>query len=269
MIIFKSINKLAKEVNFKANIGFVPTMGCLHAGHVSLIKIAKKRSKKVIVSIFVNPSQFNEKKDFQKYPRNLKNDISILRKLKVDFVLLPTIKNIFNGNKIKKLKILPKDKVLCAKFRPGHFEGVLTVINKFLKKIKSKYIFLGEKDFQQIYLIKRFIKYRFKTKVFACKTIRDQNYLPFSSRNNLLNKYDIKKASIVSKTLKNYYSLIKNSFKNKNKIVKIKNYLKQQNIYVEYLELRNKKNLSNNIDKRNFKIFVAFYIKKVRLIDNF
>ncbi len=269
MIIFKSINKLVKEVNFKANIGFVPTMGCLHDGHLSLIKIAKKRSRKVIVSIFVNPSQFNKKKDFQKYPRNLKKDISILRKLKVDFVLIPTTRNIFNDNKIKKLKILSKDKVLCAKFRPGHFEGVLTVINEFLKKIKSKHIFLGEKDFQQIYLIKRFIKSRFRTKVFACKTIRDQNYLPFSSRNNLLNKYDIKKASIVSKTLKKNYSLIKNSLRNKNKILEIKNYFKQQNIDIEYLELRNKNNLSNNINVRNFKIFVAFYIKKVRLIDNF
>ncbi len=269
MIIFKSINKLAKEVNFKANIGFVPTMGCLHEGHVSLIKIAKKRCKKVIVSIFVNPSQFNKKKDYQKYPRNLKKDISILKSLKVDFILTPTIKNVFNEKKIKKLKILAKDKVLCAKFRPGHFEGVLAVINQFLKKIKCKYIFLGEKDYQQIYLIKKFIKSRFKTKVFTCKTIRDHNYLPFSSRNNLLNKYDIKKASIVSQTLKNYFWLIKNNLKNKKKILKIKNYFKQQNIHVEYLELRNKKNLSRNIDKKNFKIFVAFYINRIRLIDNF
>lgn len=145
----------------------------------------------------------------------------------------------------------------------------MAVINEFLKKIKSKHIFLGEKDFQQIYLIKRFIKSKFKTKVFICKTIRDRNYLPLSSRNNLLNKYDIKKASIVSKTLKKYYSLIKNNLKNKNKILEIKKYFKQQNINIEYLELRSKNNLSNNINVRNFKIFVAFYIKKVRLIDNF
>ena len=269
MIIFKSINKLAKEVNFKANVGFVPTMGSLHKGHKSLIKIAKKKCKKVIVSIFVNPSQFNKIHDYKKYPRNLSRDISVLKKLKVDFVLIPSIKDIFKNTKNMKVNIKPKDKVLCAKFRPGHFEGVLAVINEFLKSIKSKYIFLGEKDFQQLYLIKKFINQKFKTKVFNCKTIRDKNTLPFSSRNNLLNISDIKKASIVSRALKKLYLLIKINLKNKIKILDIKDYLVKQNIKVEYLELRNKINFTKNINKKNFKIFVAFYIKNVRLIDNF
>ncbi len=269
MIIFKSINKLTKEVNFKANVGFVPTMGCLHKGHESIIKIAKKKSKKVIVSIFVNPSQFNKKSDFRSYPRMISKDLLILKKLKVDYVLIPKVKEVFKIKKNMKMKLKLKNKVLCAKFRPGHFEGVLAVINQFLEKIKCKYIFLGEKDYQQIYLIKNFIKKKFNTKVFICKTIRDKNTLPFSSRNNLLDKNDIRNASIVSKTLKNFYFLIKKNFKYKDKITNIKNNLIKQNIYVEYLEIRNKINLSKKINKKNFKIFIAFYIKNIRLIDNF
>ena len=165
MIIFKSINKLNKEVNFKANIGFVPTMGSLHKGHISLVKNCQKKCDKTLVSIFINPSQFNRKIDYKKYPRTLNNDIKILRKLKVDYLLLPNIKEIYTRNTPRKININKKYKVLCGKYRPGHFEGVLAVINKFLKSLKVKKIFLGEKDFQQYFLIKNFIKKRFKTKI--------------------------------------------------------------------------------------------------------
>ena len=146
MIIFKSINKLNKEVNFKANIGFVPTMGSLHNGHIYLIKSCKKYCKKTLVSIFINPSQFNKKSDLQNYPRNLKKDIKVLKKIKVDYLLIPRIKEIYKKNKDKKIKLNKNDKLMCAFYRPGHFEGVLAVIKQFLKKIKPRYIFLGEKD---------------------------------------------------------------------------------------------------------------------------
>ena len=135
MKIFKSFNVLNKEINFNENIGFVPTMGSLHKGHLSLIKIAKMKSKKVLVSIFVNPAQFNDKKDFIKYPRNLKKDIHILRKLKINYLFLPNNKEIYKKGVKKKLMILKKDKILCAKHRKGHFEGVLAVINKLLRII--------------------------------------------------------------------------------------------------------------------------------------
>ena len=158
MIIFKSINKLNKEVNFKANIGFVPTMGALHKGHISLINSSKKKCKKTLVSIFINPSQFNKKSDLQNYPRNLKKDIKILKKHKVDYLLIPRTKEIYEKNREKKIKLSKKDKIMCAKYRPGHFEGVLAVINQFLKKIKPKKIFLGDKDYQQLFLIKKLIK---------------------------------------------------------------------------------------------------------------
>ena len=155
MIIFKSINRLNKEVNFKANIGFVPTMGALHKGHFSLIKSSKKKCKKTLVSIFVNPSQFNKKNDYKNYPRNLKRDIKILKILKVDYLLIPKINEIYKNKKTMKIKLNKKDKILCVKYRPGHFEGVLAIINQFLINIKAKFMFLGEKDYQQIHLLKK------------------------------------------------------------------------------------------------------------------
>ena len=225
MIIFKSINKLNKQVNFKAGIGFVPTMGSLHKGHISLVKNCQKTCEKTLVSIFINPSQFNRKTDYKNYPRSLDRDIKILKKLKVDYVLVPNIKEIYSKNTPRKISINKKYKVLCGKYRPGHFEGVLAVINKFLKDLKVKKIFLGEKDFQQYFLIKNFIKKRFKTKVVLCKTIRMSSSLPYSSRNKLL---DNKSIIIAQK----FTRKIINVFKNIKKILKKLIYFKALKITV-------------------------------------
>ena len=270
MIIFKSINKLNKKVNFKANIGFVPTMGSLHNGHISLIKSSKKNCKTTLVSIFINPSQFNKKSDLRKYPRNFKNDIKILKKLKVDYLLIPGSKEIYRKNKDKKIKLSQKDKIMCALYRPGHFEGVLAVINQFLKKIKPSSIFLGEKDYQQLFLIKKFIKKKFRINVYSCKTVRDKNRIALSSRNSLLSNNDLKKSSYIAGLLLNLQNKLKNNIYLKYEIENItKNINKLKNIKVEYLEIRNKKNLSKYYSKNNFKIFLAYYNKKVRLIDNY
>ena len=266
MIIFKSINKLNKEVNFKASIGFVPTMGSLHKGHISLVKNCQKICDKTLVSIFINPSQFNRKTDYKNYPRTLDKDIKILRKLKVDYVLVPNIKEIYTRDTPRKINSNKKYKVLCGKYRPGHFEGVLAVINKFLKSFKIKKIFLGEKDFQQYFLIKNFIKKRFKTKVVLCKTIRMNSSLPYSSRNKLLDNKSIKQAQNFTKKIINMSKNIKRDTKN---IYLLQNINNNSNIKIEYLELRNKNDLSTSFTKKNLKIFVCFYIKKVRLIDNF
>ena len=269
MIIFKSINKLSKHVNFKANIGFVPTMGALHEGHISLIKASKKKCKKTIVSIFVNPSQFNRKTDFQKYPRKLKKDMLILKKLKIDYLLIPNSKEIFSRGTVRKIRIKKKAHILCAKYRPGHFEGVLGVINQFLINIRARYLFLGEKDYQQAILINNYLKKNFKTKVSICKTIRNKNRLAFSSRNFLLSSSELEKASIVPNILEKFKKKIKYNLKYLNELNKIKKLIIKKGINIEYLELRNKYNLSNNYNKKNLKIFVAFFINKVRLIDNF
>ncbi len=266
MIIFKSINKLNKEVNFKAGIGFVPTMGSLHKGHISLVKNCQKTCDKTLVSIFINPSQFNRKTDYKNYPRTLDRDIKILKKLKVDYVLVPNIKEIYSRNTPRKISIDKKYKVLCGKYRPGHFEGVLAVINKFLKDLKVKKMFLGEKDFQQYFLIKNFVKKRFKTKVVLCKTIRMNSSLPYSSRNKLL---DNKSIRIAQKFTKKIIDVFKNIKKDTKKTYLLQSIKSNSNIKIEYLELRNKDNLSPIFNKKNLKLFVCFYIKKVRLIDNF
>jgi len=270
MIIFKSLNKLNKEVNFKANIGFVPTMGSLHKGHISLIKSSKKICKKTLVSIFINPSQFNKKKDLDNYPKDLKKDIRLLKKLKVDYLLTPNVGEIYKSKKNSKIKINEKDKIMCALYRPGHFEGVLAVINQFLQRFRPKYIFFGEKDYQQLLLIKRFIKNKFKTKILSCPTIRDKNNVVLSSRNILLNTNDIKKSSFIANLLLKFKNKLKKkiSFKKQiNNIILEINSIK--NIKIEYLEIRNKNNLSKNYNKNNFRIFLSYYNKKIRLIDNY
>ena len=270
MIIFKSLNRLNKEVNFKANIGFVPTMGSLHKGHISLIKSSKKICKKTLVSIFINPSQFNKVNDLKNYPRNLKKDIMILKKLKVDYLLTPNVSDIYRSKKNTKIKLNKNDKIMCALYRPGHFEGVLAVINQFLQRFKPKCIFFGEKDYQQLFLIKKFIKNKFKTKIFSCSTIRDKNKLALSSRNILLNDQDIKKSSFIANLLLKFKKKIKKNIslkKNLNNIIYKINSIK--NIKIEYLEIRNKNNLSKNYNKNNFRIFLAYYNKKIRLIDNY
>ena len=269
MIIIKSINKLNKEVNFKANIGFVPTMGALHKGHLSLIESSKKKCQKTIVSIFVNPSQFNNKKDYKKYPRNISKDLNILKKLNIEYVFLPKKKDILKNKYSMKIKLKKKDKILCAKYRKGHFEGVLNVMNRLLNIIRAKKIFMGEKDYQQIYIIKKFIKKKFNTKIISGKTIRISGLLACSSRNFLLTYRNLKTGSLVAKIIKKYYYLLKRNFKNLNQLKEINNEISNLGVKIEYLEVRNKYNLSKKINKSNFKIFISYYINNIRLIDNF
>ena len=254
----------------KSNIGFVPTMGSLHDGHISLIKKSLKLSNKTIVSIFVNPKQFNNKKDYKRYPRNIKKDLRILKRLKVDFVYLPEIEDVYKfANKVK-IKLKKQDKILCAKYRKGHFEGVINVMTRLTQIINPSKIFMGEKDFQQFILVKRYIENNFKSKIFLCKTIRDKNKLALSSRNLLLKKNDHFNAGKIARTL---ISFKKKFFKKKitNKLIftKKKEIEKLYGVNIEYLELRNKKNLKLSNKINNSKIFLAYYIKNVRLIDNF
>ena len=244
MKIFKCKHKLQKEILNIKNVSFVPTMGGLHKGHVSLIKKSKTFKGKSVVSIFINPKQFNEKKDFLKYPRNLKKDLKVLKRLNVDFVYIPTLKDIFSFHPKNKIFLDRSSKKLCGKLRKGHFEGVLNVVNRFLEIIKPKYIFLGIKDFQQCYLINRHIlKKRINTKVIHCKTIRERNGVACSTRNNHLNKNQLKIASNVFRYLKKIKKLTQKKISNF-KIDKIKNNLINLGIKkIDYIELNNLKSL--------------------------
>jgi pantoate--beta-alanine ligase len=272
MKLIRDITDLNKAIKSNRKIGFVPTMGGLHKGHESLINKCKKRSSKTLVSIFVNPRQFNDIKDYKNYPRKLDNDLKILKKLKVDFVFIPTIKQIYNNNnKFLEFKLSKSHKILCAKYRNYHFEGVLNVINRFIILISPKYIFLGEKDFQQFYLIKKFFEKKYATKIILCKTIRNKKKVALSSRNLLLNVNDLKKAGFIAQKLIKLKSQINKDKKKANYLIKKikKNLINEYNIKIQYLEVRNLTSLKSNIINKKYKVFIAYYINKVRLIDNF
>ena len=252
-----------------SNLGFVPTMGSLHSGHISLIKRSVNVSNKTIVSIFVNPTQFNNKNDFKRYPKNIKKDLKILKKLNVNFVYLPKVKEIYFSTRFTKIKIPKKDQILCAKFRKGHFEGVIDVMDRLTKIINPQKIFMGEKDFQQIYLVKKFLSKRYSSKIIKCKTIRDKNKLALSSRNLLLDKIKLLKAGKLIQKIFN----IKKILKKKDNINKFLNLKKKElsklyNVKIEYLELRNIYTLKKSKKIKNSKIFIAYYVDKIRLIDN-
>ena len=270
MKLIKLKTDLIKAIEFDKRLGFVPTMGSLHNGHKVLIKKSKKNCKKTLVSIFINPTQFNNKKDYKTYPKNLKKDLNCLKKLKVDYVYLPTIKQIY-WKKNDEIKLDKSQNILCAKFRKGHFEGVLDVLDRFVELISPQKIFMGEKDFQQFFLVKNYIENKYDTKVYVCKTIRDKNKLALSSRNSLLNKKSfIESGKNTKKLLKLKDEIDRNRNNYKKLILNLKNELtKNFDIKIEYLECRNMQNLSANILNKSFKLFVAYYINNVRLIDNF
>ena len=252
------------------NLGFVPTMGSIHKGHLSLIKKSKKITNKTIVSIFVNPRQFNNKKDYKNYPKNIKKDIKILKKIKVDYLYIPKIKSVFGKNKKQKIHISRNNKILCAKFRKGHFEGVLQVMDRLTYLIKPNKIFMGEKDYQQLLLVKNFIEKKYNSKIVSCKTIREKNNLALSSRNSLLNNQNFIVGNKIATNLIKFKRSLKNK-KNLRNLIINKKYELEKNfkIKVNYLELRKKKDLKNSKNLSNSKLFIAYYIGNIRLIDNF
>jgi len=253
------------------DIGFVPTMGGIHDGHISLIKKSIKYSKKTIVSIFINPKQFNNKNDFKSYPSNIKKDLKILKKIKkIDYVYIPKFKDIYKNNNRPEIKVNKSDKILCAKFRKGHFEGVLDVMDKLTNLIKPKKIFMGKKDYQQLYLVKNFIENKYKSNVIGCKTIRNKNKLALSSRNFLFNKNELIEVQEISKKFLNLKKEVK-KHKNINKFLtqSKKKYEKKFKIKIEYLENRCVKNLKISNKYLGSNIFLSYYFKGVRLIDNF
>ena len=264
----KSLSSSLRHFN---DIGFVPTMGSIHRGHLSLIKQSKKNCKKTVVSIFVNPKQFNNKSDFINYPSNIKRDLKILKKSKaVDFVYIPKIHEVFKDQIPIKINLKKKDKILCAKYRKGHFEGVLNVMYRLTKLVKPTKIFMGKKDYQQLYLVKNFIENNFKVITIGCNTVRDKNKVALSSRNNLLSKKDLLIASKLTKKLIIFKKKLK--FKKNIKKILLQKHKQLENILkikIEYLELRNLYNLQSSNTLEKSKLFVAYYVGNVRLIDNF
>ncbi len=271
MKIIRQKKDLKQIINAK-EISFVPTMGSLHKGHEFLIKKARKKKKKILVSIFVNPKQFNSRKDYLTYPRNLKKDIRTLKRLKVDYAYCPNFNDIFSFKTKNKIYLHPFSQQLCGRFRPGHFEGVLKVVNRFLEILNPKYVFLGQKDFQQLILIKKHIsKSKISTLIIPCQTVRLNNSLPYSSRNNNLNYKKISLASKIIRTIQKEKKMIKKNKIKKINLTRLKEHILELGVTkLDYIECINLKNLKKAKKyNENFNIFSAFYIDNVRLIDNF
>ena len=269
MKLFTNKKQLQKEIRKFNNINFVPTMGALHRGHESIIRKSVKGSGKTLVSIFVNPKQFNNKRDLNTYPRNNKKDIKILKKLKVHYLYKPSYDDIYKFKTKKKIYLDRFSKELCGQYRKGHFKGVINVVNRFLEIIRPKTIILGNKDFQQLYLIKKHIKKnKIKTKILPGKTIRDKYFIAYSSRLNKLNYAEKIKLIRVIKFLKSYKKnlLLKKRKFNFNEIKK--KIISMGVNKVDYIKILDLKTLKRPT-KNKFNLFYAFYIGKVRLIDNF
>jgi len=255
-------------------IGFVPTMGFLHDGHSSLIERSKKENDITVVSIYVNPLQFNNPSDFEKYPKNEELDIQLLNKLEVDILFLPHTSEIFGSlqdNKIE-MKIPNLMKNLCAPSRPGHFEGVLHIVSKLFNYTLPNRAYFGFKDYQQYLIIKELVNnLSFPIEIIGMETIREKNGLAMSSRNSRLSPEDIEDATLIFRSM----SMAKDYAKKKNiSINVIKEFIKEillssKNIKIDYLEILDpftlveKEELSGNI-----LIGIAIFIKDVRLIDN-
>ncbi len=264
------IIKKSKEINSVFNsikeTGFVPTLGSLHKGHEYLIKKSVKQNRVTFVSIFLNPKQFNNKKDMEKYPKKLSDDIKICKKNKVDYLFIPSFEEVYSW-KTKKRSFPKIQKIMEHRHRKGHFIGVLKVIEKLIDIIPASRLYLGEKDFQQLKIIEDYFKInKIKTKIVKCKTIRNNDGLALSSRNKLLKNSDLKKAADIINFIKKV-KFIKNSLAQKKKC--IIQFLKNNKISFDYVEFINLKKFTTlEKQSRYMRIFIAFYISKTRLIDN-
>lgn len=252
MKVFKDINLYQKELlelqtaNSKKSIGFVPTMGALHEGHLSLVKRAREENDIVVVSIFVNPTQFNDPKDLENYPRTLEKDVELLKPVGCDYILAPQYSDLYPDNYRYKVTENEVSKVLCGAHRPGHFDGVLTVVMKLLNLSKATRAYFGEKDYQQLRLIQDMAKAFFMSvEIIGMPLVRELDGLAMSSRNARLNEVDRKKATEL-------YKILSHSKTSED----AKSQLTQKGFQVDYVE--------DKWDRR----LAAIYLNSVRLIDN-
>ncbi len=255
------------------SIGFVPTMGALHSGHLSLLKKAAEKDDITVCSIFVNPTQFNEKSDYDAYPQVLDEDVALLKNINVDVVFAPTVQQIYpNGTeRIPYYDIGFLDDVLEGKHRPGHFQGVCHIIDVFLKMIKPEHIYMGEKDFQQIAVVRKLIDLNsHQTELVPCATLREESGLAMSSRNTHLSKAGKEKAATFFKSL----SYIKDGQHNKNFNAlkqEAETMLRDNDFIPEYIALCEEATLKEILDfdpSKKMRLIGAAFIEGVRLIDN-
>ena len=252
------------------SIGSVLTMGNLHDGHLSLIKEAQLNNDFVVTSIFINPTQFNNETDFSSYPKTIDDDIAKLEKIGCDLLFLPEIQEIYPGDLLKQNIVNNFRGILCDKYRPGHFDGVTTVVDIFFSIIKPNTSYFGEKDFQQIKIIQELVKIKnHNIKIVSCPSIRDDRGMSLSSRNS---KFTNDQSKIFNQLGSKIYEFI-NLCKKKSSNINLDNFKKQilENSInkIDYIEIRNENNLDLTNVSSESRLFIALYIGEIRIIDNF
>ena len=279
MIIYKKPGELQdlleKKKMERCQIGFVPTMGALHAGHLSLVNEAKKQNKMVVCSIFVNPTQFNDPEDFKKYPVALEKDILMFEEAGCDVLFIPSVQDIYPTgiDHLTYYELGFLETVLEGKFRPGHFQGVCQVMHRLLEIVLPDNLYLGQKDYQQCMVIKKLIEMiglKERIKVNICPTLREEDGLAMSSRNTRLLPDDRKKAATISAALRYIKENLKAGDAKKIKD-EAKEMLLQKDFRIDYIEIADADTLmliENWNGKQKIVTLVAAFLNKVRLIDN-
>jgi pantoate--beta-alanine ligase len=275
MYVFYSQKELKKVLTQEQKtIGFVPTMGALHAGHLALVKQSLAENEKTVVSIFVNPTQFNNATDLEKYPRTLENDVLKLMECSQEIIVFaPSVSEIYEENVTSEsFNFDGIENQMEGKYRPGHFDGVGTIVKKLFEIVQPKNAYFGEKDFQQLQIVKKLVeKYHLPVKIIGCPIYREENGLAMSSRNERLTVDERTKASIIYKTLQE----VKNIFGIKN-VKEINDYVKEifekeTTFELEYFTIAEETTLKEleNIDNQyKYRAFIAVFVNNIRLIDN-
>ncbi len=280
-ILLNNISELRKNVKeWKKNgltVGLVPTMGALHRGHASLIKKAKETCDKVVVSVFVNPIQFGPNEDYDEYPRTIENDMKLCDEIGADIVFAPTPKEMYGENtKLSNTELTfvcpPYNLVdcLCGKSRVGHFDGVATVVLKLFNIVTPDFAFFGQKDAQQLYILKRMVKdLNLDLTIVPCPIVREEDGLALSSRNTYLSADERKNALTLSKALKQIEKLYSNGVTDISILFDTAISILDKSIEMEYLEFRNFETFEK-VEKAqaNTLVAIAARVGKTRLIDN-
>ena len=270
MIKVESVSGLRELLNDKKNIVFIPTMGNLHVGHLSLIDQATLISKTVVVSIFINPAQFNSSQDLEKYPRTIGQDIALLSPYENVIIFVPQLNEIYPETPNKNYDLPPMANELCGKYRPGHFNGVITVIDRLFNLIKPQAAIFGKKDYQQLHLIKEFSKVSYPTiEIIGMPTIRDGNGLALSSRNNLFEKEQLIDISFFNQSLTNIVHRAQSGENYQESILFGIDALNERGWLIDYIEVRRSSDLKVALPgDRHLIILGAANYKNIRLIDN-
>ncbi|WGS64032.1 pantoate--beta-alanine ligase [Marinitoga aeolica] len=262
-------NKIIKEGK---SIGFVPTMGYLHKGHLSLVEQARKDNDIVVVSIFVNPTQFGPNEDFDRYPRDLNRDMELLKPYNVDYIFHPDVNDMYSKTHSTYVEEIKLTKVLCGKSRPGHFKGVTTIVTKLFNIVRPTRAYFGQKDAQQFRVLRKMVDdLNMDVEMVEMPIVREEDGLAMSSRNIYLKSEERKQALALSKSLKKAKELYESGERNANIIKAEMRKIFDENplVKVDYIEIVDEYNLENvNIIKNKVLVAVAAFVGKARLIDN-